>query len=76
MNIGSGTGRSINDIVRDIESILGRPVPRRYRAARAADVPVNILNSTLAHSELGWQPRIAWIDGLRDTVDWMRKRLC
>ena len=75
MNVGSGHGLSINQIVHDIQVAVGHDLPIRYRAGRAADVPVNILDSTLIRHELGWQPRIAWVDGLRQTVEWMRQQM-
>ena len=71
-NIGSGHGLSINQIAESIETTLGRgPLPRSYQAGRAADVPVNILDISLAGRELGWQPRIAWESGLAQTVQWL-----
>ena len=39
---------------------------------RKADVPVNVLDITLARRELGWVPRTAWRDAILRTVEWMR----
>jgi UDP-glucose 4-epimerase len=70
-NIGSGIGRSVNQIVADLESLLGRALDKTYRSARLADVPVNILDIGLIKRETGWAPRIGWMDGLQDTITWM-----
>jgi UDP-glucose 4-epimerase len=70
-NIGSGVGRSVAGIVADLEQLLGRPLARRFRPARRADVPVNVLDCGLIRQETGWCPRIAWLDGLQDTIAWM-----
>ena len=70
-NVGSGTGRSVNDIAADLERLVGAPLQRRFRAARRADVPVNVLDIGLIRRETGWAPRIAWEAGLRDTMSWM-----
>jgi UDP-glucose 4-epimerase len=71
MNVGSGLGRSIDQVASDIESILGTgDVPRIYHASRSIDVPVNILDIGLITSETPWRPRWSWQDGLRDTIRW------
>lgn len=72
MNVGSGVGRTVADVVRDIESVLGGNALRReYREGRAADVPVNVLDIALITRETNWRPRVTWSDGLRDTIDWI-----
>lgn len=72
MNVGSGTGLSINQVASDIEAMTGTAkVPRIYRAGRVADVPVNILDISLITRETPWRPRRLWLDGLRSTAAWM-----
>lgn len=72
MNVGSGSGLSVNQIARDIEIVLGRGKLRRFeRAAQDADVPANILDISLITRETGWRPRVPWLDGLRHTAQWM-----
>ena len=71
-NIGSGEGRSLNQLLTTMEDLLGRPVERRYMTARKFDVPVNVLDITRAWDVLGWQPRVSFREGLRRTLDWMR----
>jgi UDP-glucose 4-epimerase len=70
-NIGSGVGRSVNGIVADLEALLGHTLPKNFRNARRADVPVNVLDIALIQRETGWAPRIDWMDGLQSTMDWM-----
>ena len=71
-NVGSGVGRSIREVVADISRMVGRPgITVRRKAARPTDVPVNVLDIGLIRAELGWQPRVAWDDGLRRTAEWM-----
>lgn len=45
-NIGSGVGHSLLDVVRSIEQVTGRSLPRRFHPARAADVPRLVLDVT------------------------------
>ena len=71
-NVGQGTGRSINQILTDIETVLDRgAIEKRYRPSRLADVPVNVLDIRLIRREIGWQPREDWLSALRATVDWI-----
>ncbi len=75
MNVGSGAGLSINQVASDIEAVAGTTdIPRVYRAGRAADVPVNVLDISLITRETPWQPRFSWHDGLRSTARWMATR--
>ena len=71
-NIGSGLGMSVNELLSSIEALLGRSVPRRYLPGRPFDVPVNVLDISLATSHLNWRPRHTFIDGLRRTLEWLQ----
>ncbi|MGU3403036.1 NAD-dependent epimerase/dehydratase family protein [Methylobacterium brachiatum] len=76
MNVGSGTGLSVNQIIAELERAFGRErLPCLYKPSRAADVPANVLDTTLIRSELGWQPRVGLREGLTSTIAWMRAHL-
>ncbi len=72
-NVGSGVGLSLNDLLAAIERLLGRPVQRAYLARRPVDVPVNILDTSLAARELGWRPETEFGEGLRRTLGWIQR---
>jgi UDP-glucose 4-epimerase len=71
INIGGGVGRDLNQVLAAIESVIGRPVNRRYSPGRKFDVPSNVLDIRLARTELGWQPLTSFEDGLRRTLRWV-----
>lgn len=73
-NVGSGVGRSINDVAADVERLILAPQTARrvYRDARPADVPINILDIGLIEREMHWFPQVDWQEGLKDTVDWLQ----
>lgn len=75
INIGSGTGRSLHEIVDAIEALTGRKVERRYFPGRPFDVPVNVLGISRARSALDWVPRTPLEEGLRRTAAWLRQEL-
>lgn len=54
LNIGSGEGHSIVEIVNAIERVTGTIAEVSYGDSRAVDVPVNVLDVSLARDELGW----------------------
>lgn len=72
INIGSGTGTSLNTLLAEIGAALGRPVRVTYLAARQFDVPRNFLDIRRAEALLGWTPRLALRDGIRSLLDHMR----
>ncbi len=67
-NIGAGQGLSLNELVSSIEEQLGRQLPKRYLHGRSFDVPVSVLDISLAQSELKWTPSIDFAEGLRMTI--------
>lgn len=74
-NISSGVGTSLNELVVLLERVLGREVVRHYRPGRPFDVPVSVLNNSLAQQELEWAPLVTLEDGVVKTADWIRKVL-
>lgn len=72
MNIGSGCGKSLNEILDELEKVLGRQVQRHYNKARSIDVPTSILDSSLAGHELGWSPQISFSEGMKATIGYYR----
>lgn len=73
MNVGSGSGRTLNQLLTDVGQVLRVPrLQAVYKDGRAADVPVSILDIALIGRELGWRPRVDLAAGLSDTAGWMR----
>lgn len=76
MNVGSGVGQSLDTIIVSLEAAIGLPRQTRvYEHGRAADVPVNVLDTSLIRRETGWRPRVEWMEGLRHTCAWMRSAI-
>ena len=59
--------RDSNQLIGILEEVLGREVARQYRPGRAFDVPVSILDNSLARRELGWEPRVSLREGMART---------
>lgn len=71
-NIGSGMGRSLLDVVCAVESLAGKKLHLEFLPARPVDVPVSILDSTLAARELGWRCTTSFESGVSLTMQWAR----
>ena len=74
-NIGSGTGKSLNEVVASAKEIIGCDIEVKYLPPRSFDVPVSILNNSLALQELGWAPKVEFYDGVKKTAAWMSSDL-
>jgi UDP-glucose 4-epimerase len=63
INLGSGVGISLNQIIETLRGPLGL-VPRvRYLPGRPFDVPASVLDITRAETLLGWTPRLSFAEG-------------
>jgi len=74
LNAGSGDGRSLAEVLASIERVTGKPFRLNRLPARAIDVPVSVLDTSLARDRLGWQPRQGFEDALAETWDWVRRQ--
>lgn len=54
-NLGTGRGRSVRDVVREVERATGRPVVVREAPRRPGDPPVLVADPARAEAELGWR---------------------
>lgn len=71
-NIGSGTGRSVREIIELIEKNLGSPLIIRYENSRVYDVQVNTLSEDNASKLLLWKPITSITEGISHTIDYIR----
>ncbi len=70
-NVGSGKETSIAELAKLIFDVIGRNVPIKYAAARAADFSRARAELTRSRLVLGFEPRIRLKDGLRAYVKWL-----
>lgn len=77
VNLGSGRGTAVGDIVKLVAQALGAGEVRvtedaaRLRPA-ASEVTRLIADSSLAHRLCGWEPMTSLEEGLATTIDWVR----
>jgi len=73
-NLGSGQGRTLNEIVDALRDVTGKTVDCLFKESRPLDVPRSVLDIGLAKQEFGWQPSHDFQEGLRKTWDWISWR--
>jgi UDP-glucose 4-epimerase len=67
INIGSGHGTRVKDLVTMVAGILGR-IPRwATTAGRAPEVPASVADISRAQADLQWAPEMPLYDGLKMT---------
>ncbi len=75
INIGTGTGYSVFELIDRLEAVTGRPVPRTVGPKRAGDPPSLVADASKAKALLGFAPRHSDLDTvLRTAYDWHMRR--
>lgn len=64
LNLGSGEGLSVRQVLHGAERVIGRSVPHGYGGRREGDPPVLVASIERARGVLGWEP-------VRSTLDEM-----
>jgi UDP-glucose 4-epimerase len=72
LNVGSGIGTSLNDLVRNIAQVTGERTEVLRKPSRAVDVPVNVLAIDRIRKAVGWTPETGLVPGLAKTWAWLR----
>lgn len=72
-NVGYGEGKTINDVIAAIERVTGRSANTTYVKARRFDVPEIVLDITKAKAAFGWQPKVAFDEGLMHYYRWLEQ---
>lgn len=70
INLGSDRPVKLIDVIRKIESLVGREAKIEYRPAHPADVPATWSDIQRAEAVLGWRPATTIDEGLSRCVQW------
>lgn len=68
VNLGTGQGHSILDVLTAIERITGKPVPASFKPRRPGDPPILIADAALAHKKLGFRTQHSDLDTIIATA--------
>jgi len=75
-NLCSGVEKSVRQIAEEVVALMGFNHYGKliFTDARKADLMRSVGNASKAKTELGWEPKTEWEDGLLKTIDWYMKR--
>jgi len=62
LNLGTGKGHTVREVIGAVASVSGRPVPTRDAPRRAGDPPALVADPTRAMHTLKWQPKFPELD--------------
>ncbi len=73
LNLGSGRGHSVLELIEAFASASGRQVPHRIVARRPGDTATSVADPTLAAELLGWRTQRDLADICRDGWAWQSR---
>ena len=70
VNLGSGQGASVLDVVKAFEAASGRSVPYELVARRPGDAAITVADPSMAAQRFGWRTKRSLVDICRDGWAW------
>ncbi len=55
-NVGTGTGRSVKEVIDAVEKVTGKKVPQKFGPRREGDPPRLVADSQKLQNTVGWKP--------------------
>jgi UDP-arabinose 4-epimerase len=75
VNLGTGRGHSVQDVVRVVESVTGNEVPVRWEPRRVGDPPALVADPARAERLLGWSAQRSLEDMVASAEKWAQMQL-
>jgi UDP-glucose 4-epimerase len=72
VNVGTGKGYSVLEIIKAFEKASGKIIPYRIVGRRSGDVAVCYADPSYAHQVLGWESKFDLDQMCKDTWGWQR----
>ncbi len=70
INLGGHEVITINDLIKLLETLIGKPADVRYGPPNPADMFTNWADVSKARDLLGWKPQTGLVEGVKKLVDW------
>ena len=74
-NVACGDRITVNSMLQQINKITGKDISPVYAEARAGDIKHSQADIRLAKERIGYQAKVSFEEGLRNTIDWYRENL-
>ncbi len=76
INVGTGTGMTLNGALRVLEKVSGTTIRPKYELPRNGGVRHSVADIERARRLLGYQPSVGFEEGVRRTWEWYRAARC
>ena len=73
INLGTGTGTTVKELLSEIARVSGRPFPVEYAERREGDSTSLVADNSKARTILGWEPRYGLGDIIQSAWTWHAK---
>jgi UDP-glucose 4-epimerase len=73
LNVGTGSGRSVLEVIAAAEHAVGAPIPHRIVARRPGDAAEVIADTTVSERRLGWEATHSLADMASSQWNWRRQ---
>ncbi|MBD3313708.1 NAD-dependent epimerase/dehydratase family protein [Candidatus Woesearchaeota archaeon] len=74
-NIADGNSISVNELAERINKMLGKDIKPEHTEERPGDVQKTQADNSKAKELLGYEGKVSFEQGLKNTVEWFRKEL-
>jgi UDP-glucose-4-epimerase GalE len=74
VNVGTGTGHSVKEVIATVESLTGKRVPRKVGPRRTGDPPALVANPAKAEALLEWKATRSLNDIVSTAWEWMLRQ--
>jgi nucleoside-diphosphate-sugar epimerase len=71
-NVGCAARVSLNEVLRALGRITGKPLEAKYEPPRDGDIRDSLADISQAKEFLGYDPQVSFEDGLSRTFEWYR----
>ena len=75
INVSTGTGISLNDLMNTLEEITNTTINREYQQPRIGDIKHSLLSTEKASQVLGYAPTWSLRDGLENTYHYVKDNM-
>jgi len=74
-NLGTGSGSSVFEVLKEMEKACGKPIPYQVEPRRAGDAAKSWADCSKAERELGWKAKFTLTEMCRDLWNFQSRRL-
>jgi len=75
LNVGTGRGYSVREVIRTVEEVSGRKVPTKEGPRRAGDPPELVAAADAIRRDLNWEPKYTELRTIVETAwNWHRNK--